>query len=124
MKKHLSKRLLSLFLAVMMVVTAAPFAAFGSSNAISDEVNYLFAYFTGQDDENVRLAVSEDGYNFEALNGNDAILRNDPSTIYNVNDTISGIAPSGHARDPYILPREDGNGYYIIATDLNAIDNG
>lgn len=124
MKKHLSKRLLSLFLAVMMVVTAAPFAAFGASNAIGDEINYLFAYFTGNDDENVRLAVSEDGYNFEALNGNDAILRNDPSTIYNVNENISGIAPSGHARDPYILPQADGNGYYIIATDLNAIDNG
>lgn len=119
MKKHLSKRLLSLFLAVLMVVTAAPLAAFGASDLNGDEIRYLFAYFTGNNgEEQVRFAVSEDGLSFEALNGNSPVLNNNAQGVYPAGADGMGIAPSGCARDPYILPKKDGSGYYIIATDL------
>ena len=37
---------------------------------------YLFSYFTGnsKDDEAIRFAVSNDGYNFRALNNNQPII--------------------------------------------------
>ncbi len=125
MKKHLSKRLLSLLLAVVMVATSAPFVASAQTATISDEINYLFAYFTGDDSEQVRLAVSDDGYNFEALNGNNPVLdatlaSNQVGVDIFPADSQLGIAPSGCARDPYIVKDETGDGYYILATDLNA----
>lgn len=80
---------------------------------------YLFAYFTGNDDQNVRLAVSDDGYNFESLNGNTKILRNDPSACYPSTTTNTGIGSSNAARDPFIMQKADGSGYYVIATDLD-----
>ena len=38
--------------------------------------NYLFCYFTGNTpaQERVHYAVSEDGYNFRALNGNREVI--------------------------------------------------
>lgn len=133
MKKHLSKRLLSLFLAVMMVVTSAPFvaSAAGNDDYNGDEIRYLFAYFTGDDSEEVRFAVSEDGFDFEALNGNYPILdsinvsgvypeyaRSDGNDAYG--NAYQPIPASGHARDPYIVADSDGSGYYVLATDLYA----
>lgn len=133
MKKHLSKRLLSLFLAVMMVVTSAPFVVSAAGNAgyNGDDIRYLFAYFTGDDSEEVRFAVSEDGFDFEALNGNYPILDSENvSGVYpeyagsDVNDAYGKayqpIQASGHARDPYIVADSDGSGYYVLATDLEA----
>lgn len=83
---------------------------------------YVFAYFTGNDDERIRLAVSDDGYNFEALNGNRPILNNTPYTTYGTANN-GGIPASGKARDPFIIRKQDENGfkdgYYVLATDLN-----
>lgn len=132
MKKHLSKRLLSLFLAVMMVVTSAPFvvSAAGNDDYNGDEIRYLFAYFTGDDSEEVRLAVSEDGFDFEALNGNNPILDSENvSDVYPSYASSAGIPASGKARDPYVIAEQavdsnntdkDGKGYYVLATDLEA----
>jgi hypothetical protein len=38
---------------------------------------YLFCYFTGNEPENesVHFAVSEDGYNFTALNNNEPVIK-------------------------------------------------
>ena len=71
---------------------------------------YLFTYFTGNGDgeEAIRYAISEDGYNFHALNNNEPII---------VSDSISR---SGGVRDPHILRKEDGSGYYMVVTDLLA----
>lgn len=121
MKKHLSKRLLSLFLAVMMVITSAPFVASAAEGYNGDDIRYLFAYFTGNDgEEQVRFAVSEDGLNFEALNGNAPVLSNDTKgQVYPSYAAGMGMAASGCARDPFVIQKHDGNGYYIVATDLN-----
>ena len=44
--------------------------------AVSREGAYLFCYFVGNETEQQRihLAVSTDGYNFDALNGNEPVI--------------------------------------------------
>ncbi len=70
---------------------------------------YLFAYFVGNEPEQERIhfAVSKDGYNFEALNGNKPVI----------------IQTKGKkcVRDPYIISGKDGY-YYIIGTDMKCIE--
>lgn len=118
MGKKVSKRLLSLFLSVLMLATSLPFA--GLSASAADESSnlpkstsgaYLFAYFRNDakstNGENVFYAVSKDGYNYEALNGGVPVA--------------SASQGTGHSRDPYIMKAQDGAEYeyYMVATDAN-----
>lgn len=122
MGKKVSKRLLSLFLSVLMLATSLPFA--GLSASAADESSnlpkstsgaYLFAYF--RDDakstngENIFYAVSKDGYNYESLNGGVPVA--------------SASQGTGHSRDPYIMKAQDGAEYkyYMVATDANTTNN-
>ena len=75
--------------------------------AVSTDGAYLFCYFTGNspEEQRIHLAVSTDGYNFKALNGNNAV--------------ITQTLGEKCCRDPYILKANDGF-YYIIATDMDA----
>ncbi len=77
--------------------------------AKSTSGKYLFAYFVGNEpkQERIHFAVSEDGYNFEALNNNQPVI----------------IQTKGKkcVRDPYILKGQDGF-YYIIGTDMKCIE--
>ncbi len=70
---------------------------------------YLFCYFTGNEPEHERIcfAVSEDGYHFRPLNGNQPVIRQTQGT--------------GCCRDPFIL-RDENGGYFIIATDMKSSD--
>ena len=72
---------------------------------------YLFAYFEGSGDkqEELRFAASEDAQNWYALNGNRPIIASD------------SISESGGIRDPHILRGEDGC-YYLVATDMHTFD--
>lgn len=81
--------------------------------AVSMYGAYVFCYFVGNeaDEQTIHLAVSTDGYNFEALNGNNAVIEQTQGT--------------GCVRDPYIFKAVDGEGkdcYYIVATDMNALE--
>lgn len=69
---------------------------------------YLFAYFTGnsQSQEALRFAISNDGFTFKALNGNQPILDS------------KAISTTGGIRDPHILRGHDGKSYYMVATDM------
>ena len=69
---------------------------------------YLFAYFEGSGDkqEHLRFAISDDAKNWYALNDNQPIISSDT------------ISTSGGIRDPHILRGEDGC-YYIVATDMH-----
>ena len=122
MGKKVSKRLLSLFLSVLMLATSLPFA--GLSASAADESSnlpkstsgaYLFAYFRNDakttNGENVFYAVSKDGYNYEALNGGVPVA--------------SASQGTGHSRDPYIMKAQDGADYkyYMVATDANTTNN-
>jgi len=68
---------------------------------------YLFAYFTGNsgDQESIRFALSDDGYIYNAINGNNPIL------------SSAAISSTGGVRDPHIL-RGQSNDYYMVATDM------
>lgn len=68
---------------------------------------YLFAYFMGNGpgEEAIHFAISEDGFNFQALNNNKPVI---------AADTISS---RGGVRDPHILRGEDGM-FYMVVTDL------
>lgn len=77
MKKHFSKRLTALFLAVVLLATSAPVIAYAYNKGESSaDTKYLFAYFTSnsQYGQQIRFAVSEDGYNYQPLNYNRPII--------------------------------------------------
>ncbi|AOW10809.1 family 43 glycosylhydrolase [Flavobacterium gilvum] len=69
---------------------------------------YLFAYFIGNkdDEEAIRFAVSNNGYNFRALNNNKPILNS------------ADISSTGGVRDPHILRGADGKTFYMVVTDM------
>jgi hypothetical protein len=69
---------------------------------------YLFAYFAGNsgNQEAIRFAVSRDGYNYKALNGNQPII------------SSATISNKGGVRDPHILRGADGNTFYMVVTDM------
>lgn len=75
-----------------------------------DYVAYLFVYFTGNsiDEEAIRFAVSMDGYHYYALNHNMPVL---DSKV---------ISSTGGVRDPHILRSEDGQTFYMVATDMTS----
>lgn len=110
------RKALSLLLASLIVMSCwvwvdpAPLMAEAANAAVKDK--YLFAYFTGtsKEGQTIHLAVSEDGYNYTALRGNDPVII--PS---------KGV---GNVRDPYIWYNEQDNYYYILATDLDFTDEG
>lgn len=74
---------------------------------------YLFTYFAGNGpgQEQVHYAVSLDGFNFRALNGNQPVI---DSKL---------ISSSGGVRDPHILRGNDGL-FYMVLTDLYVPDMG
>jgi len=85
------------------------FAAQGYSQSIKNKYSaYLFTYFTGNGtgEEAIRFALSNDGYNYRALNKNEPIL---PS---------ASISKTGGVRDPHILRCNDGKTFYMVATDM------
>lgn len=75
---------------------------------------YLFAYFIGNapGEETLHYAISEDGFNFRALNDNQPILDN------------KNICKTGGIRDPHILRGADGKTFYMVATDLYVPEMG
>lgn len=69
---------------------------------------YLFAYFTGNtgNEEAIRFAVSNDGYRYLALNGNEPVIAS------------AAISETGGVRDPHILRGADGKTFYMVVTDM------
>jgi arabinoxylan arabinofuranohydrolase len=101
------KRLLLLGLvALINLPTSAQEYVYGPAE--KDFTGYLFAYFTGNkvEEEAIHFAISTDGYNYKALNGNKPVL---DSKI---------ISSTGGVRDPHILRAEDGKTFYMVVTDM------
>ncbi|MGE4285026.1 MAG: family 43 glycosylhydrolase [Phycisphaerae bacterium] len=96
--------------AILLSVVAADCFALSEK----DMSAYLFAYFTGNGagEEQIRFALSEDGFNYKALNSNNPVIRSED------------ISTSGGVRDPHILRGEDGKTFYMVATDLYVPDMG
>jgi arabinoxylan arabinofuranohydrolase len=93
-----SKRMLAMLCAVVLY----------SGIASAQYKAYLFTYFTGnaKADEQIRFAISTDGYNFRALNGNKPVIQS------------STISETGGVRDPHILRGADGKTFYMVVTDM------
>lgn len=72
-------------------------------------IKYLFCYFVGNkpEEERIHFAVSDDGYNFTALNSNEPVI----------------VQTKGQmcCRDPYLFRDEEGV-FHIIATDMRSED--
>ncbi|WP_319501751.1 family 43 glycosylhydrolase [uncultured Draconibacterium sp.] len=103
MRRNKNLQLLALF-----------FLVFFSACTTSENYEaYLFTYFTGNGpgEEAIRFAVSEDGFNYRALNNNQPVLDNDD------------ICSTGGVRDPHILRGDDG-AFYMVVTDLYVTDMG
>lgn len=94
------RRLLTLLIASTLCVSAF----------CQQKVSYLFTYFSGNnpDEEQIRYALSDDGYNFTPLNGGHPVISS---------DTISF---SQCVRDPHILRAEDGKTFYMVVTDMKS----
>lgn len=86
------------------------------STVNTQHTSYLFAYFEGQgptrQQEQLRLAISDDGEHWRALNDNKPIVPSD------------SISLSGGIRDPHILRGEGNDGYFMVMTDMYTIKNG
>jgi hypothetical protein len=76
--------------------------------AAQKKTAYLFVYFTGNDkkEEQIRFAISNDGFRYRALNGNQPVIN------------LDGISETGGVRDPHILRGADGKTFYMVATDM------
>ncbi|MBD0823991.1 family 43 glycosylhydrolase [Aestuariibaculum marinum] len=79
-----------------------------SCEAEEKYTTYLFTYFTGNsgDEEAIRYALSNDSYNYYALNGNNPIIDS------------KDISSTGGVRDPHILRGVDGKTFYMVVTDM------
>ncbi len=80
---------------------------------VGDTEAYLYVYFRGNvkgsnEHLSIHLAGSEDGYEWFDLNGNWPILESTMGTQC--------------LRDPYLLRSNDGDRFYLVATDLNTQD--
>ena len=71
--------------------------------------NYLFAYFPANSDENIYYALSNDGYNFTAMNGGKRVV---------AADTVSH---KKGLRDPHVLRAPDG-WFYMVNTDMKSAE--
>lgn len=71
---------------------------------------YLFVYFTGNrvEEEQICFALSDDGYNFKALNNGKPVINS------------KDISLTGGVRDPHILRCKDGKTFYMVATDMTS----
>ncbi|RZL18849.1 MAG: arabinosidase [Pedobacter sp.] len=102
MKYNLSKLILSAALLLL-------FNGFAIAQK-SKNTAYLFTYFTGNSgsEESIRFALSNDGYTYKALNGNEPVIDS------------KKISSTGGVRDPHILRGADGKTFYMVVTDMVA----
>ena len=79
-------------LAALSVVSVVMLSACKPAEKAEPHSAYLFAYFTGNSkaDESIHFAVSDDGFNYSALNSNQPVILSED------------ISRTGGVRDPHI----------------------
>lgn len=72
--------------------------------------SYLFAFFSNNspEGEQIRFAISDDGFNYRSLNDGKPVV---------ASDTIS-LKKS--IRDPHIIRAQDGKTFYMVLTDMRS----
>ncbi|WP_245552115.1 glycoside hydrolase family 43 protein [Chitinophaga pinensis] len=101
-------RIVFFFVMIIGMALSSPAQRRGTNKTKPVYSGYLFTYFTGNDKskEQICFALSDDGYHFKALNGNQPVLRS------------TDISETGGVRDPHILRGADGKTFYMVATDM------
>ena len=107
----------TLLAALLLTVAIVPATAAKKKATVAEApenpdemVAYLFTYFNSNDpkDEQICYAISDDGYNYTPLNHGRPVIESDT------------IALTQCVRDPHILRCEDGNTFYMVATDMRS----
>lgn len=72
--------------------------------------SYLFCFFSNNtpEGEQIRYAISDDGFNYRSLNDGRPVVLSDT------------IALKKSIRDPHILRGEDGKTFYMVLTDMRS----
>ncbi len=72
--------------------------------------SYLFAFFSNNspDGEQIRYALSDDGFNYTSLNEGRPVIASD------------SIALKKSIRDPHIMRAQDGKTFYMVLTDMRS----
>ena len=103
---------LKLLICLLVFSSSLPFYGQEYKSGIEEKdfVAYLFPYFTGNrvEEEAIHFAISSDGYNYKALNGNKPVIDS------------KAISSTGGVRDPHILRCEDGKTFYMVVTDMTS----
>lgn len=71
--------------------------------------NYLFVYFPANDNENIYYALSNDGFNYTAINGGKRVVAADTVSVK------KGL------RDPHVMRGPDG-WFYMVNTDMKSAE--
>ncbi|WP_246150962.1 family 43 glycosylhydrolase [Adhaeribacter aerolatus] len=102
-----------LILGLLLSACGQQLTSRSSNNSAAAQANekysaYLFTYFTGNNksEEAIRFALSNDGYNYQALNHNKPVI------------SSAKISSTGGVRDPHILRGADGKTFYMVVTDM------
>lgn len=97
-----------------VTVKAAPEKTYKQMDEDGDFTGYLYASFIepplSAEGQQVYFASSDDGMNWQDLNDNDPVLKSTMGT--------------GSTRDHYILRSPEGDRFYLLATDLNCVEQG
>ena len=92
------------------LLSMMPASGFAQQKTADEEAfdSYLFAFFSDNSPygEQIRYALSDDGYNYRALNDGRPVVSSD------------SIARKRSIRDPYIMRGQDGKTFYMVLTDI------
>ena len=74
------------------------------------ETSYLFCFFSNNspEGEQIRYAISDDGFNYRSLNDGKPVVLSD------------SIALTGSIRDPHLIRGVDGKTFYMVLTDMRS----
>ena len=94
----------------LFLLLSTPFSIHAQKKEKSPYDSYLFAFFSNNTPygEQIRYAISEDGFNYKALNEGRPFVASD------------SIARKKGIRDPHIIRAEDGKTFYMVLTDMRS----
>ena len=98
--KHISLTLLSVLFVAVSCTTQKE----------TPETSYLFCFFSNNspDGEQIRYAISDDGFEYRSLNDGKPIVASDT------------IALTKSIRDPHLMRGVDGKTFYMVLTDMRS----
>lgn len=93
-----------------LLLGATPRTSAQTGETASPYSSYLFAFFSNNSPygEQIRYALSDDGFNYKSLNEGRPVVASDT------------IALKKSIRDPHILRAQDGKTFYMVLTDMRS----